>query len=120
MTITLYGIRQCDTMKRARAWLDSRDIPYAFHDYKLDGIDDARLARWCREVGWERLINRAGTTFRKLDEAQRTDLDETRARVLMQAQPSMIHRPVLDTGHGLLVGFDAEAWQVALRTRPAT
>jgi arsenate reductase len=117
LTITLYGIRNCDTMKRARAWLDAHQVAYAFHDYKVAGIDRATLERWQRELGWEKLLNRAGTTFRKLDESQRTALDAERALALMQAQPSMIRRPMLDTGRGLVVGFSAEAYAAALRAR---
>jgi len=102
---TLYGIRNCDTMKRARAWLDSRGVQYEFHDYKVAGIDRARLERWCREVGWEKLLNRAGTTFRKLADERKSPLDERRALTLMLEQPSMIKRPVLEWGRQLLVGF---------------
>jgi Spx/MgsR family transcriptional regulator len=111
----LYGIRNCDTVKKARAWLDARGAAYAFHDYKTAGIDEARLRAWAAELGWERLLNRAGTTFRKLPEADRADLDEARAIALMQAQPSMIRRPVLDLGDRRLLGFDEAAWAAALR-----
>jgi len=104
--ITVYGIRNCDTMKKARAWLDSHGVAYAFHDYKLAGIDRARLAGWAKKVGWEALLNRAGTTFRKLPEADRANLSEARAVALMMAQPSIIKRPVIETSNGkLLVGF---------------
>jgi arsenate reductase len=113
--ITIYGIKNCDTMKKARAWLDSHDVAYGFHDYKSEGIDRARLAKWARDVGWETLLNRAGTTFRKLDEADRDKLTETRAIALMLAQPSMIKRPVLDLGGSLLVGFKPEIYARALR-----
>src|SRR5689334_6207319 len=92
---TLYGIRNCDTMKKARSWLDSRGLPYEFHDYKVAGIERARLERWCREVGWEKLLNRAGTTFRKLPDERKSPLDEHRALTLMLEQPGMIKRPVL-------------------------
>jgi len=102
---TLYGIRNCDTMKKARSWLDSRGLPYEFHDYKVAGIERARLERWCREVGWEKLLNRAGTTFRKLPDERKSPLDEHRALTLMLEQPSMIKRPVLEWGRQLLVGF---------------
>ena len=107
---TLYGIKNCDTMKKARAWLDSRGIAYEFHDYKVAGIECARLERWCKRVGWETLLNRAGTTFRKLPEAAKQDLNEARAIALMLEQPSMIKRPVLERGKTLLVGFDPEKY----------
>jgi arsenate reductase len=109
-TVTLYGIKNCDTMKKARAWLDAQGIAYAFHDYKVAGIDRATLAAWTRKVGWETLLNRAGTTFRKLPDAERMDIDEAMALALMQAQPSMIKRPVLVAGATLLVGFKPEAY----------
>ncbi len=100
MTITLYGIPNCDTMKKARVWLDQQGVEYRFHNYKADGIDEATLRRWIDQVGWEKLLNRAGTTFRKLDEADRQDIDAGKAIRLMQAQPSLIKRPVLDRdGH---------------------
>ena len=105
MAVTIHGIRNCDTMKKARAWLDAQGVAHAFHDYKVSGIDQATLASWVRQVGWETLLNRAGTTFRKLPEAERAGLDEARAMALMLAQPSMIKRPVLDVGGRLLVGF---------------
>jgi arsenate reductase len=111
--VTIYGIRNCDTMKKARAWLDSHGVSYAFHDYKAAGIERARLQAWARAVGWERLLNRAGTTFRQLPETDREGLDEARAIALMLAQPSMIKRPVLDAGGTLLVGFKAEAYAAA-------
>jgi arsenate reductase len=115
LTITLYGIKNCDTMKKARAWLDSHGVQYAFHDYKTAGIDRARLTQWCRDVGWETLLNRAGTTFRKLPESEQSDLDEQKAIGLMLAQPSMIKRPVLDLGKRRLVGFKPEQYAGALR-----
>jgi arsenate reductase len=108
--ITIYGIKNCDTMKKARAWLDSHGVAYSFHDYKAEGIERARLARWAKEVGWETLLNRAGTTFRKLDDADKESLSEARAIALMLAQPSMIKRPVLDLGGKLLVGFKPEIY----------
>ncbi len=111
--ITLYGIKACDTMKKARAWLDASGIAYGFHDYKTQGIDTDRLSRWCDEVGWEQLLNRSGTTFRKLPEADKAGLDRDRAIALMAAQPSMIKRPVLDLGSALLVGFKPEAYAAA-------
>jgi arsenate reductase len=103
--VTIYGIKNCDTMKKARAWLDASGVAYAFHDYKTAGIDRARLESWARDVGWEILLNRAGTTFRKLPEKDREKLDEKKALALMLEQPSMIKRPVLDVGGRLLVGF---------------
>lgn len=111
----LYGIGNCDTVKKARAWLDAHGVGYGFHDYKTAGIDAARLRAWAGELGWERLLNRAGTTFRKLPDADKADLDEDKAIALMLAQPSMIKRPVLDLGDRRLVGFDARAYQDALQ-----
>ena len=108
--ITIYGIKNCDTMKKARGWLDEHGLAYSFHDYKSAGIDKARLAGWAKQVGWETLLNRAGTTFRKLPEAARDGLDEAKAIALMLAQPSMIKRPVLDVDGALLVGFKPEAY----------
>ena len=114
-TITIYGIKNCDTMKKARALLDDHGVAYGFHDYKSAGIDRATLVGWAGLVGWETLLNRAGTTFRKLDEADRQDLTEARAIALMLAQPSMIKRPVLDLGGRLLVGFKPEIYQKELK-----
>jgi arsenate reductase len=112
--ITMYGIRNCDTVKKARAWLDARGIAYDFHDYKVAGIDEPRLRAWAAELGWERLLNRAGTTFRKLPEPDKAGIDEDKAVALMLAQPSMIKRPVLDLGEHRLVGFNEEAWAASL------
>jgi arsenate reductase len=114
MTYTLYGIKACDTMKKARTWLDEQGLTYSFHDYKSVGIDRAHLEHWCNEHGWQTLLNRAGTTFRKLEEAQKTDLDQAKAIELMLAQPSMIKRPVLDLGSRTLVGFKPENYRTAL------
>ena len=114
-SVTIYGIKNCDTMKKARAWLDARGVPYAFHDYKAQGIDRARLDAWVAAVGWETLLNRAGTTFRKLPEAERTGIDERKALALMLDQPSMIKRPVLDLDGRILVGFKPEIYEEALR-----
>lgn len=111
MTVTIYGIRNCDTMKKARAWLDGHGVAYGFHDYKASGIDAARLREWAGKVGWEVLLNRAGTTFRKLSDAEKTGIDEARALALMQAQPSLIKRPVLDVDGALLVGFRPESYE---------
>jgi arsenate reductase len=105
MAATLYGIRNCDTMKKAWTWLDQHGVAYDFHDYKKAGVDQAHLEAWAREVGWERLLNRAGTTFRKLPGADRQGVDEAKAIALMLAQPSMIKRPVLEADGRLLVGF---------------
>ena len=110
MTTTLHGIKACDTMKKARDWLDGHGVAYGFHDYKAVGIDRATLERWCGKVGWEVLLNKAGTTFRKLPDTDKTSLDEARAIALMVAQPSMIKRPVLDVNGALTVGFKPEVY----------
>jgi arsenate reductase len=115
MPMTLYGIKNCDTMKKARAWLDAKGVAYTFHDYKAEGIDRARLEGWVQSVGWEMLLNRAGTTFRKLPEADRIDLNEGKALALMLEQPSMIKRPVLDLDGRLIVGFKADLYEAAFR-----
>lgn len=114
MTATLYGIPNCDTVKKARVWMEGAGHAYAFHDYKKMGIEEARLRGWAERVGWEKLLNRAGTTFRKLPDADKADLDADKAVALMLAQPSMIKRPVLETGDTLLVGFRPEEWKAAL------
>ena len=108
---TLYGIPNCDTVKKARAWLGDAGIAYDFHDYKKAGIDEGRLRRWAAEAGWEKLLNRSGTTFRKLPEQDKDGLTEKKAIALMMAQPSMIKRPVLDVGGKLLVGFKPEQYE---------
>ncbi len=110
MMVTLYGIPNCDTVKKARGWLEQRGIAYVFHDYKKAGIDRAMLLGWVDKLGWEVLLNRAGTTFRKLPEAERSDLDGDKAIGLMLAQPSMIKRPVVVHPGGLLVGFKPDEW----------
>ena len=116
MPITIYGIKNCDTMKKARAFLDKRGIGYAFHDYKTAGIERARLEGWAKKAGWEALLNKAGTTFRKLPDADRQGLTEAKAIELMLAQPSMIKRPVLELGGGkLLVGFKPEQYAAIAR-----
>jgi len=112
--IAIYGIPSCDTMKKARAWLEAHGRDYVFHDYKKVGVEPARLKRWAREVGWERLLNRAGTTFRKLPDADKTGLDEAKALALMAAQPSLIKRPVLERDGKLLVGFKPEIYAAEL------
>ncbi len=112
--VTIYGIKNCGTMQKARAWLDAHAVAYAFHDYKAVGVARGTLESWVRAVGWETLLNRAGTTFRKLPDADKAGVDAAKAIALMLAQPSMIKRPVLDTGAGLLVGFSAEKYREAL------
>ena len=109
-SVTIYGIKNCDTMKKARDWLDSHGVAYDFHDYKAAGIDRDRLAGWAGSVGWETLLNRAGTTFRALPDKDKDGLSEKKAIALMMAQPSMIKRPVLDVGGKLLVGFKPEQY----------
>jgi arsenate reductase (glutaredoxin) len=109
-TVTIHGIKNCDTMKKARAWLDGRGVAYAFHDYKAQGIERGLLQAWVKAVGWEALLNRAGTTFRKLPDADKAGLTEARAIALMLAQPSMIKRPVLEGGGRLIVGFKPETY----------
>jgi len=113
MTIILHGIPNCDTVKKARVWLDQHGVAFAFHDYKKAGIDRPRLEAWVARHGWETVLNRAGTTFKKLSEAERADLDGDRAIALMLAQPSMIKRPVLDLGDRTLVGFKPEIYAAA-------
>jgi arsenate reductase len=110
MQITLYGIKNCDTMKKARAWLESRGIEYDFHDYKVLGVDRPKLETWMKAVGWEVLLNRAGATFRKLPDEAKEKLDERKALRLMLEQPSMIRRPVLERGTTLLFGFSPERY----------
>jgi arsenate reductase len=111
--VTIYGIKNCDTMKKARAWLDHRGVAYGFHDYKSAGIDRGTVERWARATGWETLLNRAGTTFRKLPDKDKEGLTENKAIALMLVQPSMIKRPVLDIGGKLLVGFQPEQYAKA-------
>jgi arsenate reductase len=112
---TIYGIKACDTMKKARTWLESHGVKYEFHDYKVSGIDATTLARWSKQAGWETLLNRSGTTFRKLTDAQKADLDERKALDLMRAQPSMIKRPVLEMGTRILVGFKPGIYEEEVR-----
>ena len=115
MPITIYGIKNCDTMKKARDWLDKHGVEHAYHDYKTVGIDRERLEKWSKKVGWETLLNRAGMTFRKLPDKDKAALDERKAMALMLAQPSIIKRPVLDLGGGkLLVGFKPEMYSQAV------
>ncbi len=114
-TVTVYGIKNCDTMKKARAWLDSHNVPYVFHDYKVSGIHRAALEAWAKKASWETLLNRSGTTFRKLPDADKQNLTEKKAFALMIAQPSMIKRPVVDAGGQLLVGFTPAAYTSAFK-----
>ena len=107
---TIFGIKNCDTMKKARAWLDAQGVAYDFHDYKTAGVDAATLHGWARMVGWEVLLNRAGTTFRALPDADKADIDEAKAIALMVANPSMIKRPVLVRGDAALVGFKPDGY----------
>jgi Spx/MgsR family transcriptional regulator len=108
--VTIYGIKACDTMKKARTWLEARGIAYAFHDYKIQGIARNRLEGWVRQAGWETLLNRSGTTFRKVPDQDRSNLDADKAIALMLAQPSMIKRPVLEVGGALIVGFKPDLY----------
>ena len=109
-SVTIYGIKNCDTMKKARAWLDKRGVAYTFHDYKAVGIDKDTLEGWAKKAGWEVLLNRAGTTFRKLPDSDKENVTEKKAIALMLAQPSMIKRPVLEVGGRLTVGFKPESY----------
>jgi arsenate reductase len=113
LAATIYGIKNCDTMKKARAWLDKHGVAYDFHDYKAAGVERDRLERWCKKAGWETVLNRAGTTFRKLPDKSKAALDEKKALALMLDQPSMIKRPVLDLGAKLLIGFKPDLYAEA-------
>jgi arsenate reductase len=117
MTITIYGIKNCDTMKKARAWLDSHAVAYDFHDYKTAGIGKDTLKQWSEEVGWETLLNRAGTTFRRLPDGDKEGLNEKKALALMASQPSMIKRPVLDLGKKRVVGFKPDIYAKEVKAR---
>lgn len=114
MSITFYGIPNCDTVKKARNWLDAKGLAYNFHDYKKQGADPAKLAAWVEQADWEKLLNRAGTTFRKLPDADKEGLDAAKAVQVMAANPSAIKRPVLEYPGGLLVGFKESEWDAAL------
>lgn len=114
MSIDLYGIPNCDTVKKARVWLDAKGVGYNFHDYKKEGTDPAKLAAWCDAVGWEKVLNRAGTTFRKLPDTDKADLDAAKAVAVMAANPSCIKRPVVEYAGGILVGFKEAEWETAL------
>lgn len=119
MTVTIYGIKNCDTMKKAFTWLKSHGVKHVFHDYKASGIDRAHLENWCKALGWETVLNRAGTTFRKLPDADRDTLTEKKAIALMLAQPSMIKRPILEygpkgNGGKVMAGFKPDLYAAAL------
>jgi len=114
VTITLYGIPNCDTVKKARKWLDAKGIDHAFHDYKKQGADAGKLAEWCDKAGWEKVLNRAGTTFRKLPDADKDGIDAAKAVRIMEANPSCIKRPVVEHKGGLLVGFKEAEWDESL------
>lgn len=115
MSITLFGIPNCDTVKKARTWLDEQGLAYAFHDYKKQGADLGKLNAWIAEAGWEKVLNRAGTTFRKLSDADKADLNAAKAAALMATNPSCIKRPVVEYPGGLLVGFMPDEWAAALK-----
>ncbi|MGE0768463.1 MAG: ArsC family reductase [Hyphomicrobiaceae bacterium] len=114
MSLTLYGIPNCDTVKKARTWLDANGIGYVFHDYKKAGISADKLEHWCEVLGWEAVLNRSGTTFRKLPDAAKANLDSTKAIRLMIEQPSVIRRPIVAHPDGLLVGFNTAQWEQTL------
>ena len=113
MSVTLYGIPNCDTVKKARTWLDAKGIAYSFHDYKKQGADPVKLASWVEQAGWEKVLNRAGTTFKKLPDADKDGLDAAKAVRVMEANPSAIKRPVVEHPGGLLVGFKEAEWDAA-------
>ncbi|TPJ65468.1 MULTISPECIES: ArsC family reductase [unclassified Mesorhizobium] len=114
MTITMYGITTCDTIRKARVWLDGHDVPYRFHDYRAEGIEAGRLDGWVRKVGWEKLLNKGSTTFRELPDKDKQGLDEKKAKALMLAKPTMIKRPVLEVGDRILVGFKPDVYEAAV------
>jgi len=114
VALTVYGIPNCDTVKKARVWLEARGIPYTFHDYKKQGADPARIAGWVAQAGLDKVLNKAGTTFRKLDDAVKADLDEGKAVALMAEHTSTIKRPIVEYPGGLLVGFKDAEWAAAL------
>jgi arsenate reductase len=113
--LAIYGIKNCDTMKKARRFLDDKGVAYDFHDYKAEGVSETKLKDWAKIVGWEKLLNRAGTTFKKLPEEAKQDLNEAKAMTLMLAQPSMIKRPVLEAGANLIVGFAPDSYEQVLK-----
>ena len=111
----MYGITTCDTIRKARTWLEGRDVPYRFHDYRAEGIDAGKLDGWVGKVGWERLLNKGSTTFRELPDKDKAGLDEKKAKTLMLANPTMIKRPVLEVGDTILVGFKADVYEGAVK-----
>ena len=111
----MYGITTCDTIKKARVWLESHDVPYRFHDYRAEGIEADRLDGWVGKVGWEKLLNKGSTTFRELPETDKEALDEKKAKTLMLARPTMIKRPVLEVGADVLVGFKPEVYEAKVK-----
>ncbi|MER9365586.1 ArsC family reductase [Mesorhizobium sp. M0518] len=115
MTIIIYGFTTCDTVKKARVWLEGHDVSYRFHDFRAEGLDAKRLDGWVGKVGWEKLLNKASTTFRELAEKDKQGLDEKKAKALMLAKPTMIKRPVLEVGDRVLVGFKADVYEAAVR-----
>lgn len=115
MSVTIYGIKNCDTMKKAFTWLKDHGVAHDFHDYKASGVSKAKLEAWCKALGWETVLNRAGTTFRKLPDAERENLTQGKAIALMQAQPSMIKRPVLESDGHLLIGFKPDQYAEAFK-----
>ncbi|TIN27389.1 MAG: ArsC family reductase [Mesorhizobium sp.] len=115
MTITMYGITNCDTIKKARVWLEGHDVPYRFHDYRAEGIEVGKLNGWVGKVGWEKLLNKASTTFRELADKDKQGLDEKKAKALMLAKPTVIKRPVLEVGDRVLVGFKADVYGEAVK-----
>lgn len=110
MSVTIYGIRNCDTMKKAFKWLEASGVEYTFHDYRVDGIDAGTVRRWCEAAGWEKVLNKGSRTFRALPDATRTDISEGRAIDLMTSEPTMIKRPVLDTGKAIEIGFKQDRY----------
>ncbi|ARU14841.1 ArsC family reductase [Croceicoccus marinus] len=115
MTTIVYGIPNCDTVKKARNWLDDAGIAHAFHDYRKQGVPEAHLKAWIADKGWEPILNKRGTTFRKLPDEDRQDIDAAKAEALLMANPSMIKRPIVEHDGGLLVGFDAGEWSASLK-----
>jgi arsenate reductase (glutaredoxin) len=111
VSLQFYGIPNCDTVKKARAWLEERRVDYVFHDYKKEGADPLKLSAWSDEIGWEALLNRRGTTFRALSDADKANIDRAKAIRLMEANPSLIKRPVVEHDGWLLIGFDAAEWE---------
>jgi Spx/MgsR family transcriptional regulator len=113
LPVTIYGIPNCDTMKKARTWLEGHGVAYAFHDYRAAGLESERLDGWVEKLGWQVLLNKASTSFRDLPDAKKQDLTEKKAKALMLANPTMIKRPVLDLGDRLLVGFKPDVYAEA-------